>query len=113
MANSKRDENSVPTLIGVSSADGTTPTDLEVNPITGELLVAPGSRNIALQLDYQLGSNPIYIGMAPPGTLTSAALWQIRKLAFDGNDNVTSIKYANGSPNFDQVYDDRAGLTYV
>ena len=47
MANSKRDENRVPTLIGVSSADGTTPTDLEVDPATGRLLVDPGTVSVA------------------------------------------------------------------
>jgi hypothetical protein len=69
--------------------------------------------SLALRLDYDGNSNPIYIGLAAPGTLTSAAFWQIRKLTFDVNNNVTSIKYANGSPSFDQVWDDRVTLTYA
>jgi hypothetical protein len=44
MANAKRDDNHVPTLIGVSSVDGVTPTLAQVNPATGRLLVdLPGS----------------------------------------------------------------------
>ena len=39
MANAKRDDNFERTLIGVSSDDGVTPTLLEVDPITGRLLV--------------------------------------------------------------------------
>lgn len=39
MANAKRDENRVPTLIGVSSADGVTPTLAYVDPVTHRLLV--------------------------------------------------------------------------
>ena len=39
MAQAKRDENRVPTLIGVSSADGITPTLIEVNPTTNSMLV--------------------------------------------------------------------------
>lgn len=39
MAEAKRDGNHVPTLIGVSSADGTTPTTVYVDPITHRLYV--------------------------------------------------------------------------
>ena len=39
MAQAKRDENSVPTLIGVSNADGTTPTLVYVDATTHRLLV--------------------------------------------------------------------------
>ena len=35
----KHDENFVPAIQGVSSADGTTPTDIYVNPATGALLL--------------------------------------------------------------------------
>lgn len=70
------------------------------------------SSNISLRLEYDGSSNPIYIGRAKVGTATSTALWQIRKLAFDGSGNVTSIKYANGSPDYNQIWDNRAGLSY-
>lgn len=39
MANAKRDENSVPTLLGVSNADGTTPVTIYADPTTHRLLV--------------------------------------------------------------------------
>lgn len=39
MANAKRDQNFVPTLIGVSSSDGVTPVNVYVDPITHRLLV--------------------------------------------------------------------------
>lgn len=39
MSNAYRDENSVPTMIGVSSVDGVTPTRWAVDPITGRALV--------------------------------------------------------------------------
>ena len=39
MADAKRDANFRPTLIGVSSADEATPTLLQVDPLTGRLLV--------------------------------------------------------------------------
>lgn len=39
MANAKRDENFVPTLLGVSSSDGVTPVEVWVDPVTHRLLV--------------------------------------------------------------------------
>ena len=43
MANASRDSNYVPTLIAVSSADGTTPIKLYADPTTNRLLVSGGS----------------------------------------------------------------------
>lgn len=39
MTNASRDENAVPTLIGVSNVDGVTPVRLWVDPVTHRLLV--------------------------------------------------------------------------
>lgn len=36
--NASHDQNHVPTLMGVSTADGTTPVPVEVNPLTGGIL---------------------------------------------------------------------------
>ncbi len=43
MANAKRDQNRVPTVIGVSSLDLRTPTNIAVNPVTGALLIDAAS----------------------------------------------------------------------
>lgn len=44
MTNAKRDENRVPTLLGVSSSDGVTPIPVKINPTTGRVLAeGPGS----------------------------------------------------------------------
>lgn len=40
MANASRDENNVPTLLGVSSVDGTTPVPVYANPTTHRLLTS-------------------------------------------------------------------------
>ena len=63
-------------------------------------------------IDYDGGANPIYMGRAAPGTATSAAAWQIRKLTYDGSDNVIAIQFADGTNDYDQVWDNRAGLSY-
>ena len=78
----------------------------------GKNLQRINASNLSLQIDYSGGSNPIYIGIASPGTATSENKWQIKKLTFDGNNNITSIAYAGGAPDFNQIYDDRASLSY-
>lgn len=59
MANASRDQNSVPTLLGVSSSDGVTPTTVFVDPTTHRMLVelAAGSSGVGVP-----ASTPTYIG---------------------------------------------------
>lgn len=64
------------------------------------------------EIDYNSGTNPIYIGIANPGTATSAASWQIRKLTYDANNNVTAIQWAGGSADFATAWDSRASASY-
>lgn len=68
-------------------------------------------------IDYAGGTNPIYIGKAQPGTATGDPLWQICKLTFDVNNNVTAIQYAfapgTAYGSFDYVWDNRTSLTYT
>ena len=67
---------------------------------------------LIIEVDNVGGANPIYVGLAAPGTATSLAKWQIRKLSYDGGGNVASILYAAGADHFDQVWDNRAALSY-
>lgn len=50
-----------------------------------------------------------YIGKAIPGSDTADAVWQVRKL-----DETTGLvmTYADGNSSYDNVWDDRASLTY-
>lgn len=65
----------------------------------------------AVQCDAVTG-NPLFLGLALIKSAKSDAVWQIRKLTYDGNNNVTDIQWANGSATFDQKWDDRATLSY-
>ena len=51
-----------------------------------------------------------YIGKAVPGTLASDALWQIKRM--DTSTLSLVERYGGGSTSFDQVWDDRASITY-
>ncbi|MBU2346626.1 MAG: hypothetical protein KJ888_20745 [Gammaproteobacteria bacterium] len=68
--------------------------------------------NMSIKIEYDANDNPIYLGFASPGTAITTALWQIRKLTFDANNNITSMAYANGSPNFDSIWNARDELDY-
>lgn len=51
-----------------------------------------------------------YIGEAIVGTLGSAPTWRIQRVTVAGA--VTSIEWADGNANADNVWDDRASLSY-
>ena len=77
---------------------------------------AAGSTSLA-SLDYLASvdddDNPEYVGYAEPGTASSAAKWQIRKVTYEANtDTIVSVKYAGGSAAFDKAWDDRDSYTY-
>jgi YD repeat-containing protein len=65
------------------------------------------------RFDYDGSGNLIYVGVAHPGELAPDAVWQIRKFAYDGSGNLLSVFYANASKKFDQIWDNRAALTYL
>lgn len=51
-----------------------------------------------------------YVGNADLNNLTSAPVWQIRKIEQVGA--VLSVLYADGNDNFDNIWDNRADLVY-
>ena len=63
----------------------------------------------ALATRIDEGATYTYIGHALPGTATSAAYWRIQRLT-NAND---TIVFADGDGNFNNIWDDRAALTYT
>ena len=53
-----------------------------------------------------------YVGEAEVGTAGSAAAWRIQKLSFSAGGGV-GITWADGDTRFDNVWDNRAALTYI
>jgi hypothetical protein len=47
--------------------------------------------DLAFQGVYDGNNNLIYKGLARPGALTTAQVWQIAKLTYDGNNNLLTI----------------------
>lgn len=71
--------------------------------------VGTTSGALAVQLD-EASSSVTYVGGAAPGSATSSAAWQIKKITTTGAD--IAITWADGDAEFDNVWDDRATLTY-
>jgi len=63
----------------------------------------------ALRIDNQ--GVVVYIGEAATKASDSAAMWRIRKLETDAS--VFLITWADGNELYDNVWDDRASLTYL
>lgn len=63
--------------------------------------------------DVRTDLQPVYIGWATPGAATSEAKWRIRKLAYNSDGSVSTIKFMNGSVQFNQIWDNRASLNGV
>lgn len=51
-----------------------------------------------------------YYGCAIPGSLTSAAVWQIQRRTVSGT--VETFDWAEGDSAYTNIWDDRASLTY-
>ena len=66
----------------------------------------------ATRIEYDVSGNPIYVGLAEPGTATTAAYWQITKLTYDGSNNCTAVEYAEGSWAFEYAWSLRATYAY-
>jgi len=69
-----------------------------------------GSLEEATRVDVA-SSTITYLGKAVPSTATSAALWQVTRLTIDPNGSLIK-EYAGGS-SYNQVWDNRASLTYL
>lgn len=52
-------------------------------------------------------------GAAPTGAATSRPFWRIFKVTYDANGAMTSIDFAEGSTEYDKVWDDRNSYTYT
>lgn len=68
--------------------------------------------NLTQALDYDSNRRLIYHGLAQPGTAKSAAGWQIISFTYNSNGDLTDIQWADGNFQLDNVWNDRATLSY-
>lgn len=58
----------------------------------------------------EASSTVTYVGKALTGASTGSAAWQISRISISGS--LTSVEYAGGTTSFNQIWANRAGLTY-
>lgn len=85
-----------------------TVTNTDLTSLLLEMQVNNGG--MAQQVD-DTGST-LYQGWAAPGSATSGALWRIRRVVSSGTPTDTAITFADGNRNFDNIWDNRAALSY-
>lgn len=73
---------------------------------------ALGGTNFTLKFDYDVSGNQIYVGWAQTGSLSSASVWRIMQQTFNGSNQVTDIKWPNGSTGFGLIWDIRTSYSY-
>lgn len=85
--------------------DGTNVYRMAIGP-NGEMLLS--KFDFKTEVD-SASSTVTYIGYASPGSAKSSAIWKVKKI--DTSSGV-EITYADGNGNFDNVWDNRASLSY-
>jgi len=58
----------------------------------------------------ELTDGTTYIGWAPTGTTTSASKWRLLKMVESGTD--TTVQWADGDKKYNNIWNNRASLTY-
>jgi len=66
-------------------------------------------RLVISRFDKNSGTNIVFIGFAPTGSATSAAVWIIVKISYDGSNDPTSILWAPQNVKWDDI----TTLTYT
>lgn len=60
-------------------------------------------------MDYEGGMQPVYIGLALPGTGSEIAEWFIRKYIYENDLSVATL-FGSGNTNFDKKWSERSGI---
>lgn len=80
---------------------------------TGALIVSRDpDAGYTKAISYDALNNLEYLGIAVMGTAKSAGTWQIRKLIYDSNGNLTDMQWADGNDNYDNIWNNRVSLSY-
>lgn len=80
--------------------------------LTLEPLVTKLVGEYAILIDDVTTTGMTYVGKAAIGSATSTASWQIKRLDESGTPTTLVIKWCDGDANFNNIWDNRASLTY-
>lgn len=82
--------------------------------INSQTIAYPYSHgDLQMAVEYNAAGDPLYVGRARTGALSSAAEWQIKKITYDADRNPTAVQFASGTNNYDKIWNNRStGYTY-
>lgn len=63
-------------------------------------------------LDYDIDGKLIYSGEAEAGSSKASSVWAIKKLIYDGTDQLVDVVWANGNTQKTNIWNNRVSLTY-
>lgn len=76
------------------------------------ILAWPADLRFTKAMAYD-GSNRLqYLGYALPGSSKAAPVWLIKLLTYNAGGYQTDEQYAGGKANFNQIWNDRASLSF-
>lgn len=104
---------SIVCYIPISSPANADQTDFETNyqpTANKKLSLTDGGSSTNIKLLDEASSTITYVGEAAPGSSTASAVWKIKRLQTVAT--VTTIAWADGNENFDNIWNNRAILTY-
>lgn len=84
-------------------------TNITINP--DDDAIETRGMSLSLRVDKVSTSNVMYIGEALPGALEASAVWRI--FIIDKTTTVMKKRYADGNGNYDNIWANRASLTYT
>lgn len=90
----------------------------KVEQVIGGEILSPSnplpteSASLIQKFSYNSSKLTEFQGWAAPGSLAASSVWRIIKYTYNADFLVTDIQFADGDSNFDNVWDDRAGLDY-
>lgn len=87
-------------------------TDLDGLSLGGLLRAASIGAIHKMLLTYDDDDNVVYIGLAKAGTAEDEEEWQIKRMSYDGDDNLIAVEFASGVISFTHVWDDRTTYAY-
>lgn len=95
---------------GTLDATGDVATESKQDDIIAELQIITENIDTAINVQFDsTDANLQYVGIADPGSLTSAAVWKIFRVDCTTG---TIITWADGNDNADNIYDNRESLSY-
>ena len=71
--------------------------------------VLSSAKEEAIRLD-DAGGGITYVGWAIPGSITSSAIWKLMRMTESSGD--LTIEWADGNVSYDNVWNNRASLSY-